>query len=113
VALLFAIATMMMQSTRERTPELAVLKTLGFTDLAVFLFILAEAMAVFIAAAACGLALAMLVFPFASQFVHGLSMPLVVFAVGLACAALVAVISASVPALLAAKLKIAAALASR
>jgi putative ABC transport system permease protein len=113
VALLFAIATMMMQSTRERTPELAVLKTLGFTDLAVFLFILAEAVAVFIAAAACGLALAMLVFPFASQFVHGLTMPLVVVAVGLACAALVAVISASVPALLAARLNIAAALASR
>jgi putative ABC transport system permease protein len=37
VALLFATATMMMQSTRERTPELAVLKTLGFTDRAVFL----------------------------------------------------------------------------
>ena len=37
VALLFATATMMMQSIRERTPELAVLKTLGFTDRAVFL----------------------------------------------------------------------------
>jgi putative ABC transport system permease protein len=113
VALLFATATMMMQSIRERTPELAVLKTLGFNDRAVFLFILAEAMGVFIAAAACGLALAMLIFPFASQFVHGLSMPLIVVAVGLGCGALVAAISASVPAVLAARLKIAAALASR
>ena len=32
VALLFSITTMMMQTIRERTPELAVLKTLGFSD---------------------------------------------------------------------------------
>jgi putative ABC transport system permease protein len=112
-ALLFATATMMMQSIRERTPELAVLKTLGFTNRTVFLFILAEALTVFIAAAACGLGLATLVFPLASQIVRGLSMPLVVVVVGLACAAAVAVISAAVPAVLAARLNIAAALASR
>lgn len=113
VAVLFATATMMMQSTRERTPELAVLKTLGFTDCAVFLFILAEATVVCIAAAAFGLALAMLAFPLASKLVPGLSMPMIVVVVGLTCAALVAVISASVPAVLAARLKIATALASR
>ena len=113
VALLFATATMTMQSIRERTPELAVLKTLGFTDGSVFIFVLAEAMVIFIAAGACGLALALLVFPFASKFVPGLSMPAVVVGVGLACAALVALISASVPALLAARLKIATALAVR
>ncbi|HME41094.1 MAG TPA: ABC transporter permease [Steroidobacteraceae bacterium] len=112
VALLFATATMMMQSTRERTPELAVLKTLGFTDREVFLFILAEAITVFIAAAAFGLALALLVFPLASKFVPGLSMPLVVVLFGLACAVLVAAISAAVPAVLAARLNIATALAS-
>jgi putative ABC transport system permease protein len=113
VALLFATATMMMQSTRERTPELAVLKTLGFSDRVLFLVILAEALAVFIAATACGLALATLVFPFASKIVPGLSMPMVVVAAGLAYAALAAVISATVPASLAARLKIATALASR
>src|SRR5277367_6777758 len=113
VALLFATATMTMQSIRERTPELAVLKTLGFSDGSVFIFVLAEAMVIFIAAGACGLALALLVFPFASKVVPGLSMPGVVVLVGLACAALVALISASVPALLAARLKIATALAVR
>ena len=113
VALLFATATMTMQSIRERTPELAVLKTLGFSDGSVFIFVLAEAMVVFIAAGACGLTLALLAFPFASKFVPGLSMPGVVVGVGLACAALVAVISAAVPALLAARLKIATALAVR
>jgi putative ABC transport system permease protein len=113
VALLFATATMMMQSTRERRPELAILKTLGFTDRTVFLFILAEAMAVFIAAAACGLSLALVVFPFASKIVPGLSMPLVVVAVGLAAAVFAAAISAWVPAALAARLNIAAALGGR
>jgi putative ABC transport system permease protein len=113
VALLFATATMTMQSIRERTPELAVLKTLGFTDGAVFIFVLAEAAVIFIAAGACGLALALMVFPFASKFVPGLSMPAAVVGVGLGCAALVAVISAAVPALLAARLKIATALAIR
>src|SRR5262249_17101777 len=37
VALLFATTTMMAQSIHERIPELAVVKTLGFTDRAVFL----------------------------------------------------------------------------
>jgi putative ABC transport system permease protein len=113
VALLFATATMMMQSTRERTPELAVLKTLGFTDRAVFVFILAEGITIFALAAGCGLALALLAFPFASQFVPGLSMPLSVVAVGLACAMLVAAISAAVPAVQASRLNIVTALASR
>ena len=113
VALLFATATMMMQSIRERTPELAVLKTLGFTDRVLFVFVLAEALAVFIAAAACGLALALLVFPFASRIVPGLSMPMAVVVVGLASAAMVALISASVPAVQAARLNIVTALASR
>jgi putative ABC transport system permease protein len=113
VALMFATATMMMQSIRERTPELAVLKTLGFTDRAVFLFILAEATGVFTAAAACGLALALLVFPFASKIVPGLSMPFIVVAFGLLCAVLVAALSALLPAAQAAKLNIAAALARR
>ena len=113
VALLFATATMMMQSIRERTSELAVLKTLGFTDRAVFIFILAESTLVFIAAAAFGLLLACLVFPLADKFVPGLSMPWEVFATGLGFAAGVAVISAAVPAAQAARLNIVNALASR
>ena len=113
VALFFATTTMMMQSIRERTPELAVLKTLGFTDRALFLFILAEAAVVCVAAAAFGLTLALLAFPFASKFVPGLSMPVQVVAIGLGCAGLVSLISASAPAIRAARLNIVAALASR
>jgi putative ABC transport system permease protein len=113
VALLFAVATMMMQSIRERTSELAVLKTLGFTDRAVFIFILTEATVIFVAAAVFGLLLAWIAFPLAARFVPGLSMPWEVVALGLGLAAVVAVISASIPAAQAARLNIVTALASR
>jgi putative ABC transport system permease protein len=111
IALLFATTTMMVQSVHERTPELAVIKTLGFTDRAVFLLVLAEAVALFVAGAACGLALATLVLPFAARFVLGLSMPGVVVLIGIAFGMLVAFISAAIPAALAARLPIASALA--
>ena len=113
VALFFATTTMLMQSVRERTPELAVLKTLGFADSTLFLFIVAEAAFVCVVAAGFGLMLALIAFPFASKFVPGLSMPVQVVAIGLACGALVSLVSASVPALRAARLNIVAALGSR
>lgn len=112
-ALLFATATMMIQSVRERTPEIAVLKTIGFTDAAVFALTLAEATVVCVVAAGLGLALATLAFPYASRFVHGLEMPWSIVTVGLVSAVLVAVISAAIPAALAARLKVAAALAAQ
>ncbi len=112
VALLFATATTMIQSVRERTLELAVLKAVGFTDRAVFLLILAEALLVCVAAAAFGLALASVVLPLAAGFILGLSMPKIVVAVGLGVAVVVALISAAVPAALAARLKVATALAN-
>jgi putative ABC transport system permease protein len=112
-ALLFATATMMMQSVRERTPELAVLKTVGFTDRTVFLLILSEAIVVCLAAATCGLELATLVFPFAGHFVFGLSMPKVTIVTGLAMATAVALVSAAVPATRAARLRVVTALTER
>jgi putative ABC transport system permease protein len=113
VALFFATTTMLMQSVRERTPELAVLKTLGFAAGTLFVCIVAEAAVVCIVAAGCGLTLALVAFPFAAKFVPGLSMPAPVVAIGLGCAALVALISASVPAIRASRLNIVTALASR
>jgi putative ABC transport system permease protein len=113
VALFFATTTMLMQSIRERTPELAVLKTLGFASSTLFMFIVAEAAFVCVIAAGFGLLLALLAFPFASKFVPGLSMPTTVVALGLAFGVLVALISASAPAIRAARLNIVAALGSR
>jgi len=112
-ALLFATATMMMQSVRERTPELAVLKTIGFSDRAVFLLVLIEAVVVCVAAGACGLALATVVFPFAGRFVFGLAMPKVTVVIGLALAAALALVSAAIPAARAARLRVVSALAER
>src|SRR5204862_85846 len=47
--LLLVVGNTMAQSVRERVPELAVLKTLGFSDASVLGFVLAEAVAVFTA----------------------------------------------------------------
>ena len=113
VALLFSTSTMMMQTIRERTPELAVLKTLGFTDRAVFLMVIAEALLVCMAAALIGLALATALFPYAAKFVAGLSMPKAVIAIGLLGAVFVALISVAVPASRAARLRVVDALAGR
>ncbi|MDE2263720.1 MAG: FtsX-like permease family protein, partial [Gammaproteobacteria bacterium] len=112
-ALLFATATMMIQSVRERTSEIAVLKTVGFTDGAVFALTLAEATVICVAAAGFGLAVATFAFPYASRFVHGLSMPWIIVLAGLVAAVVVALLSAAVPAILAARLEVAAALAER
>jgi putative ABC transport system permease protein len=113
VALLFSVSTMMMQTIRERTPELAVLKSLGFTDRAVFVIVVAEALVVCVVAALIGLGLAMGVFPYAAKFVAGLSMPMVVIASGVVGAVLIALISAAVPAVRASRLRIVDALAGR
>jgi putative ABC transport system permease protein len=112
-ALMFATANLMMQSIRERTAELAVLKTLGFTDQRIFLFIVLESSLVCVAAALCGMGLALVAFPFAARFVKGLSMPGIVFLAGIGLAELVALVSASFPAVRAARLKVVDALAGR
>lgn len=112
-ALLFATATMMMQSVRERTSEIAVLKTVGFTNGTVFALTLAEAAIVCVAAGGAGLAVATLAFPFASRFFHGVTMPWIIVVLGLVSAAAVALISAAVPAVQASRLEVIAALAER
>jgi putative ABC transport system permease protein len=112
-ALLFSIATMMMQGIRERTPELGVLKTLGFTDRAVFMLIVAEAVVVCLSGALIGLALATLAFPYTAKWIPGLTMPRVVIEVAIVAASLVALVSAALPALRAARLRVVDALADR
>ena len=112
-AVVFSTATMMMQTVRERTPELAVLKTLGFGNGTVFVLVAAEALLVCITASVTGLALAWLAFPLAAKYIAGLSMPMVVVGLGILGAVLVALMSVSVPGLRAAKLNIVDALAGR
>jgi putative ABC transport system permease protein len=55
----------MSQAVRDRVPELAVLKCLGFTDRAVLLLVLAEALLLCVIGAAMGMALATVIPPIA------------------------------------------------
>ena len=59
-AMLLVTANTMAQSVRERTPEIAVLKTLGFTDRAVLALVLAESLLITAVGGALGLGLAAL-----------------------------------------------------
>jgi len=116
--LLFLTANTMAQSVRERIPELAVLKTLGFTDAGVQWMVLAEALLLSIVAALLGLALAELVLPavsssLASQGIGAMHVPRPVFAAGLCLAVLLALVSGLPPAARARRLQIATALSGR
>jgi putative ABC transport system permease protein len=113
VALLFSTATMMAQSIRERTVELATLKAIGFSDRAVFALIAAESIAVWTCAALLGLLLATIAFPYAARMVPGISMPWVVVEIGVAIAVFIALASALVPGYRAARLNVATALAGQ
>ena len=112
-ALLFSVGTLMMQSVRERTPELAVLKTLGFTDRGLMALILSESMLLCLAAAAIGLGLAAAAFPIARRLI-GFNVeagPLTLLGFGLAVA--LALASGLPPAVRAMRLRVVDALAGR
>jgi len=113
--LLFLIANTMAQSVRERIPELAVLKTVGFSDSAVQWLVLAEALLLSLAGAMIGVGLAGLVIPLAGLQVQGSRMhvPHAVFAAAAGAGILLALVSGVPPALRARRLEVAAALAAR
>lgn len=114
--LLFLTANTMMQSVRERTSELAVLKTLGFSDGKVLGLVLVEAVMLCLFAAAIGLAISSSVFkspPLQALFGKNLHMPAIVVAMGAGMALLVALVSGLPPAWRARQLNIVDALAGR
>ncbi len=113
-ALLFATGALMMQAVRERVPELAVLKTVGFTDRGILALILAESVAFCIVAAAIGLGVSVFLLPLARQLFSGIRhMPDIVFVEGGACALALALIGASIPAWRGSRLEVVDALAGR
>ena len=111
--LLFATGALMMQSIRERTPELAVLKALGFTDARVMALILLETVVLCVAGAAIGLWLGIRLLPMAADEFVEIAVPPSVFAQGLACAVLVALIGGAAAAWRGLRLRVADALANR
>jgi putative ABC transport system permease protein len=118
--LLFLTANTMSQSVRERIGELAVLKTVGFTDSGVQWLVLAEALALALAGALLGLLLGSWALPWAtnnmvlqSQGIGAMHVPGMVFAYGLVIAVLLALASGLPPAQRARRLSIVAALSGR
>jgi putative ABC transport system permease protein len=110
--LLFLTGNTMMQSVRERTPELAILKTVGFSDRSVTVLVLIESVLLCVLAAALGLAAAAAVFPVSAALgIAGAALPIRVVALGLAIAVGLALASGLPPAWRAQRLVIVDALA--
>ena len=114
--LLLVVGNTMAQSVRERIPELAVLKTLGFTDGAVSGFVLAEAFALVLAGGLIGLALASLAGAMVEKGTGGqflLKLDASVWLLGVLAIVLMSLAVGLLPALRARRLEIVDALAGR
>ncbi|MDP9011619.1 MAG: ABC transporter permease [Pseudomonadota bacterium] len=114
--LLLVVGNTMAQSVRERVPELAVLKTLGFSDGSVLGFVLAEAIALCLAGGLVGLLLATLLGAMVEKGTGGqfqLRVDTFVWSAGVAAMLFMSIAVGLLPALRARRLKIVDALAGR
>jgi putative ABC transport system permease protein len=114
--LLLVVGNTMAQSVRERIPELAVLKTLGFTDASVLTFVLAEAFALVLVGGLVGLVLATALGSMVEKGSGGMfavHVDAVVWAIGVLAIVLMSVAVGLLPALRARRLRIVDALAGR
>ena len=112
-ALLFLTSNTMMQSVRERIPEFAILKTIGFSDRAVLSIVVAEGLVLAVTAAALGLVASAAAFPLLQDVVGVPRLPATVLGLGLFYAVLLALITALLPGWRVARLNIVDALAGR
>ncbi len=115
-AILLVAANAMMMSARERTRELAVLKTIGFSDRRLFALVMVEAGLITITGAVLGLGAAKIVYRAtnfnAAGFLPGFDVTGPTLAIGAAIALLLMLASGIVPALRAARLPVVTALRS-
>jgi putative ABC transport system permease protein len=111
--LLFLTGNTMMQSVRERIPELAVLKTLGFGDGKVLRLVLAESLLLCVIAAVIGLGLSFAALPLIKVGLPGIEVSPKAIPPGIAVAVLLALIVGMAPALRAMRLNIVDALADK
>lgn len=112
-ALLFATGALLMQSVRERIPELAVLKTVGFPDRMVMILVLTEAILFCIFSAAIGLGLAATILPLANSYIGISSVPTSVLITGILFSIALALVGGTPPAWRGMRLPVAEALADR
>jgi putative ABC transport system permease protein len=114
--LLLVVGNTMAQSVRERVPELAVLKTLGFSDATVLGFVIAEAVALCLFGGLVGLTLATLAGAAVSKATGNqfpVNVDVRVWLIGLAAIVVMSLAVGLLPGLRAQRLKIVDALAGR
>ena len=100
----------MSQTVRDRTSELGVLKTIGYSDDKIMLFVVLESMFICLAGAITGITIAFLIFPIFSEIAGNLGpnieFSFSIFLTGIFLASLMAVISGILPAYSAMKLNV-------
>jgi putative ABC transport system permease protein len=111
--LLLLTGNTMMQSVRDRIPELAVLKTLGFSDGTVLGLVISESLLLCLTAAVIGLALSYAALPIIKQGLQGVELSPRALLPGLGVAVILALIVGFPPALRAMRLNIVDALADK
>ena len=111
--LLFLTGNTMMQSVRERIPELAILKTIGFGDGQVLGLVIGESLLLCVIAASIGLALSYAALPIIKLGLQGVELSPVALLPGIAVAVLLALVVGLPPALRASRLNIVDALADK
>jgi putative ABC transport system permease protein len=111
--LLFLTGNTMMQSVRERTAELAILKTLGFTDHTILGMVIGESLLLCAIGAVVGLALSYAALPILKIGLQGVELSPKALLPGFAVAILLALIVGAPPALRAMRLNIVDALAEK
>jgi putative ABC transport system permease protein len=120
-AMLFVTGNVIFESVRERTSELAVLKTFGYSDLRVLMLIELEALTLCLSGAIVGLALAALAFHFVGRVITSISSFLAttntlsaeVILSGLGFSVVLTFVAAAIPAWVAKRLTVADALRTR
>ena len=111
--LLFLTGNTMMQSVRERTPELAVLKTIGFGDAKVLGLVIGESLLLCVIAAVVGLGLSYAALPIIKLGLQGVEISPRALLPGIGAAVLLALAVGTPPALRAMRLNIVDALADK
>jgi putative ABC transport system permease protein len=115
--LLLLTGNTMAQAVRERIPELAVLKTIGFRDGTVLALVMAESVMLVVLGGVIGLAIAAVLMPGVSAASQGMiqlpMVPIQTWLVGLGLMLLIGIVVGLLPALRAKRLKIVDALAGR
>lgn len=115
--LLLLTGNTMSQAVRDRIPELAVLKTLGFTNGTVLILVLVESVLLIVLGGVIGMGIAAVIIPVVSAMSGGMlalgGIPKETWAVGLALMLGIGIVVGALPARRAMRLKIVDALAGR